>query len=552
MTQQDPKNSSLLQAVNDRTMSAADRAQIVVFNITQSGQDFLPTVTKMIQDNDEAAKVTDMVRELGEDPLISERYIGPANVNGVGKLGCAVTGINYAWVTTRDSVTCLPCDIKELQQGDVVLINAKMQRIVAKDGDLAATGYVASVESVPEGSTGQVVIKTRGDESQLAWLHHKLLDSPPKPGSKVIYDERHRFVLSSINTDTKGDELLSSLATLPTVRRADVGSPHPIAAQVVNHFRDALEHPDWVKQLGSRDRKGYLFVGQTGGGKSYHIKLIATEVHDLIEQHTGQRTSRVFICDASQFWSPYFGETEQKITSWANKISALGSQKIKGQDGKEVAVPLLGVIEECEALFRSRGGDQHASGHLFDRVLALLLQKLESVENAIGVPIVWVCSTNRADLIDAAAMRRIGMRKAIFGNLDAEAANLVMLTKLKKLKCNSQKLASEVIKYLYENEEGQGLARVTLEGGKTRTLKRCHLVTPAILEEAVSFAVDQCLEKSREAGALQKVESGDVVQFLGTHFNHLSRMLTADNVPEYCPEWFAENSVPVMNVQVIR
>jgi SpoVK/Ycf46/Vps4 family AAA+-type ATPase len=432
-----------------------------------------------------------------------------------------------------------------------VLINTKLQRIVGKDGDLTACGQVAVVEAIPEASPGQVVVKVGGDQSQVAWLHHKLIDDPPQPGSKVVYDERHRFVLNKVSTETKGEELLSD--NLPIVRREDVGAPHPIAEQVVNHFRDALERPEWLEQLGSRDRRGYLFVGQTGGGKSYHIKLIATEIHDLVEQHCGQRHGRVFLCDASQFWSPYFGETEQRINSWAQKISKLGSQKIKDKEGNEIAVPLLGVIEECEALFRSRGGDQQASGHLFDRVLALLLQKLESVENAIGVPIVWVCSTNRPDLIDAAAMRRIGMRKAIFGNLNAEAAAMVMATKTARIKnSNKEKITRETVQYLYEVEDRQAIAKVSFSNRTERVLHRRELVTPSILEEAVSYAVDQCISDSRETGRLQNVLAAEVVEFLDKHFNHLAGMLTPHNLPEYCPEWFAEDAVPVTHVKVLR
>ncbi len=551
------KNRVLVRTWHEKGLPATDRAQAVIFEVTAHGLDYVPAIAHLIKDSDEASQVTDVLKTLGEEPLITERYLGPAKISGVGSLACAITGVQYAWVTSRDGVSCLPCsssEVEVLKVGDLVLISPKVKRIIGRDGDLASCGSVAVVEAIPEDKAGQVIVKNHTDHIQVAWLHHTLLGSPPEVGEQVIYDEDHRFVLSRISTDTSGKELLSVLANLPIVRRHEVGSPHPIAQQVVNHFRDAIERPEWLEALGSRDRKGYLFIGQTGGGKSYHIKLIATEIHDLIEEHTGTRQSRVFLCDASQFWSPYFGETEQRINNWAKKVAKIGSQKLKDKDGKELAVPILGVIEECEALLRARGGDLQASGHLFDRVLSLLLQKLESVENALGVPIVWICSTNRPDLVDAAAMRRLGMRKAVFGSLTAEATEQVMLTKVAHLKgsTNKEKITKEVVHYLHESEEHQALVQVHFHNGSTRVLHRCELVTPAILEEAVSFAVDRCLSDSREVGKLQNVLAAEVVEFLQSHFDHLAKTLTVHNLPEYCPEWFAEDATPIASVKVIR
>ena len=65
-----------------------------------------------------------------------------------------------------------------------------------------------------------------------------------------------------------------------------------------------------------------------GTGKSYHLKLLATEIHDFVEALTGVRTSRLVMLDASNFWCPYFGETEQRIARWAAKLEQLGSRAL--------------------------------------------------------------------------------------------------------------------------------------------------------------------------------------------------------------------------------
>ena len=86
-------------------------------------------------------------------------------------------------------------------------------------------------------------------------------------------------------------------------------------------------------------------------------------------------------------------------------------------------------VEECDALLRTRG-DQTGSGHLFDRPLALFLQKIESLEAALKCPILWVATSNRPDLVDPASLRRIGMRTVTFGTLTAAEAAVVLAKKL--------------------------------------------------------------------------------------------------------------------------
>jgi hypothetical protein len=214
---------------------------------------------------------------------------------------------------------------------------------------------------------------------------------------------------------------------------------------------------------------------------------------------------------------------------------------------------------------------------LFDRVLSLLLQKFESIEGALRVPIIWVCSTNRPDLVDAAALRRIGMRKIIFGNLSASGARSVMQKKIAKdlplrameaisgmSRAEADKLrayatdpqtrealVSKVIGYLYGPEPKQAIAEVTFGNGQRRMLNRSDLITPAILEEGVSLGIDRCLTKSRKAGYLLGLDADDVIAFLHEHYTGLPNVLSEANIAEHCPEWFADDAVRVTNVRPV-
>jgi hypothetical protein len=305
-----------------------------------------------------------------------------------------------------------------------------------------------------------------------------------------------------------------------------------------------------------RNRCSYLFCGSTGGGKSYHLKLLASEIHDLVEELTGERTSRLVLADASKFWSPYFGETEQKISRWIEKLAALGAQRLKTKDGTFINMPLLVGLEECDQMLRSRGGGD-SSSHLFDRPLSFLLQKTESLECALQVPIVWVATSNRADLIDAAALRRMGMRKVLFGTLKGHEALTVLKTKVPNempvcgnngVSGSREGLLRAVLGYLYGPEPSQPIAEVQFTNSKRRTLNRSDVVTPAILEEAVSFGVDRCLQKSRRVGRLLGLDAADVATFLDQHFVNLAYMLNEYNVAEHCPEWFAHEPLTASKV----
>jgi SpoVK/Ycf46/Vps4 family AAA+-type ATPase len=213
-------------------------------------------------------------------------------------------------------------------------------------------------------------------------------------------------------------------------------------------------------------------------------------------------------------------------------------------------IPLIVVLEECEALLRSRGESQ-GSGHLFDRPLSLLLQKTESLENALQSPIIWIATTNRADLADAAALRRMGMRQVSFGPLRANEAAQVLRTKIADVPihgANAEALLSRAISYLFGPEPKQPVAEVHLSNSERRTLNRCDLVTPAVLEEAISAAVDSCLRRSEREGALRGLDAGDLLRFLHRHFSGLAKNLRGHNVAEHCPDWFAREQLHVVRV----
>ena len=108
----------------------------------------------------------------------------------------------------------------------------------------------------------------------------------------MVYDPQRRFVLAVVDTQSDGSELLVDPENLETVRREDVGAPRTIVDDILRRVRMFVQRPDWLAKMFVRRRVSYCFSGPTGSGKSFHLKLIATEVTDLVEELTGKRSSR--------------------------------------------------------------------------------------------------------------------------------------------------------------------------------------------------------------------------------------------------------------------
>jgi ATP-dependent 26S proteasome regulatory subunit len=524
-----------------------------MYNVCEDGVDYRRTLEQVVRDGDDGRELLKKREAEGKTALVSATFLGTYECE---------QGRGYAMVTRGQESIYLPAapdSVQQYQMGEAVLVDLKAERVVGRDGQAPIAGDVVPVNLQPPDKPGHVIV-THHDRRQLARLHHSLLDRPDllRPGKEVVYDPATQFVLAAIDTGSSGEELLVDPNSIANVRCEDVGAPKPVVGEILARARQFIERPDWIMRMNVRQRCSYLFVGGTGSGKSYHLKLIANGIHDLVEEYTGERASRLVIVDASQFWTPLFGETEQRIVRWTNEVQALGSQRLRGRDGSELQIPLIIALEECEGLLRSRG-DMHGSGHLFDRPLALLLQKIESLESTLQVPIIWIMSSNRSDLVDAAALRRLGMRQVHFGSLRADEALAVLKTKIppampifgegnRKAEQARSALFRSVIGYLYGPEPKQAIAEVRLGNSERRMLNRRDVVTPAVLEEAVSAAVDRCLRKSNRAGELLGLDAADVVGFLHKHFVHLGRTLRPHNVAEHATEWFERDRPTIAEV----
>ncbi len=544
------------QTLQDTNLPPEKRAELAAFYVHEQGLDAVPAIASVIRTADEAQALRAKVNESEGNPLALEIFLAVE----------VRDGRTYAVVTRVGDDLRLPAQAEEvegLEFGDPVLVDTKSGRLAGRDGELPCPGDVTSVVERVKGERNIVLVKHHEQVVQARVPESLCRDAPLPIGARVIYDPARRFIRRRLEGGSDGHELLTPLEQLDQVSRDKLGAAHPVLDEILFLIQRWVLHPDWMQRMQARAVNSYLFAGSTGTGKSFHLKVLAKEVSDFIYQQTGQRLSRLVMVDASTFYSSLFGETENKINSFFDRLATLGKTPLVGRDGRPVAAPLIVVLEEAEALFRARG-EVGGSAHLFDRPLALMLQRLSSVSGELGVPATFIATTNRADLIDPAALRRIGMRAVTFGSLSAGQAASVLDKKLDaRLKFRDadrfadvetarQVMINIVLSYLYGNDPDQGIAEVRMQDGQRRTIRRSDLVTGAQLEEAVSRAIDECLRQSDAVDDLLGIDAESIVRALQAQYTSLATLFRPHNLPEHLPQWFAGEPLRVESVRPLR
>ncbi len=528
--------SSLRETLTNETIPAKDRASIASFEVIEHGIDTLGPLTELITEAD--AGRTNQTDE--QAVCVSECLIHK--------------GGDYALVTLDNKDARVAADAKLLNKldiGDRVWIDTELKRIVGRDGELPTRGDIAVIESKPADHPRQVIVKYH-ERLEVARLPQWMIDDPKacKSGDEVVYDPRTRFIERPISSRAEPSDLAAELDSLKKVAEEDLGALKPELKELLERIECMIHHPEWFQRLRSEPRLGYLLCGPTGTGKSFSAAYVVTQFHQMIAALVGRPISRTVVVNASEFWSPWFGETEQKIIRWFYQLQQFASQPIRSEDGREIYPPVIVLLEECEALFRSRSAND-SSSHLFDRPLSLLLAKLDSSEDTLRAPIIWLCTSNRPDLTDSAALRRIGSRQLNFGHLKLAETIAILKKSISPdlpLASTHDDLLQTVVGYLYGQSPPQGLVELQMSNSQHRTIDRRDLVTPAVLNEALSWAKDRALRRSVHVGSLQAIDAGDVVLYLRRHFRTLCQNLQPHNVAEHVPQLVAGQSLHVTGV----
>jgi cell division protease FtsH len=210
----------------------------------------------------------------------------------------------------------------------------------------------------------------------------------------------------------------------------DVVGIDGIKAEVVRSVNLFLSHQTFRSSMGGSARRGVLFEGPPGTGKTFVAKAMAKEA----------QVPFLFV-SASAFQSMYFGQTNRKIRTFFKRL-----RKYARTEGGAI-----GFIEEIDAIGGARRGQGGSSGEGITGVVNELLVQLQSfdspsrgqrVRNAwidavnrylpeglhirkpavVPANVLIIGATNRKDDLDAALLRPGRFDRSIYFGLPGRSA----------------------------------------------------------------------------------------------------------------------------------
>jgi cell division protease FtsH len=210
----------------------------------------------------------------------------------------------------------------------------------------------------------------------------------------------------------------------------DVVGIDGIKAEVVRSVNLFLAHQTFHDSMGGSARRGVLFEGPPGTGKTFVAKAMAKEA----------QVPFLFV-SASAFQSMYFGQTNRKIRTFFKQL-----RKYARTEGGAI-----GFIEEIDAIGGARRGQGNGSSEGITGVVNELLVQLQSFETpsrgqrivnawidvvnrylpdgkhvqkraVIPANVLVIAATNRKDDLDAALLRPGRFDRSIYFGLPGRAA----------------------------------------------------------------------------------------------------------------------------------
>jgi ATP-dependent Zn protease len=198
------------------------------------------------------------------------------------------------------------------------------------------------------------------------------------------------------------------------VRLADVVGAEATRREAIDTLNLFLAHQTFATEMGGAARRGVLFEGPPGTGKTYLAKALAAEAG----------VPFLFV-SASAFQSMYFGQTNRKIRSFfkalrkaaraeggaigfIEEFDAIGGAR-SGMNSGSMREGIVGVVNELLVQMQSFDmptGGQRITSWFVDRCNALLPRHLALPRpQPTSANILVIAATNRAADLDPALLR---------------------------------------------------------------------------------------------------------------------------------------------------
>jgi ATP-dependent 26S proteasome regulatory subunit len=332
----------------------------------------------------------------------------------------------------------------------------------------------------------------------------------------------------------------------PVVAERDIGQPHWALHWLIRRTRLLLFRPDLLQRFDLRPRCAVLMTGPSGTGKTLTIRAFLHAFERLLIERTGRADlgSRVIQAKVSELLSEWLGRSDKNIEELFNDIHAVAAEEVETAQGERMYLPVVVLLEEVEGIARRRG---EWDGGIYDRIVGTLLQRLDDATHDLGkLPVILIATSNRPDLIDAAMWRRLAGVRAHFTRLDRDGL-LAVLGKKIPPQCplaggeghaseeRRARLIDQVVDWFYGPAvENHRLVEIRLRDGQKAVKYRQDFLTGAVVEQAVSSAIDQAVFQAEEAGAERVSLSAEgLIEAFRQHVDGLADNLTPANAGDY-------------------
>ena len=151
---------------------------------------------------------------------------------------------------------------------------------------------------------------------------------------------------------------------------------------------------------------GMLLYGPPGTGKTMFAKAIITELKKSFKKN-GKEVEIVFYTPTgADLKGKYVGETEKNITKYYRTMSQCLKDKCS-DNSKKIVIGII-FIDECDAIAKSRDGDETGLNALSVNTLLQMMDGINSNPN-----IITIGATNEPWVLDSAILRRFKTKQLL-------------------------------------------------------------------------------------------------------------------------------------------
>ena len=238
------------------------------------------------------------------------------------------------------------------------------------------------------------------------------------------------------------------------VRLADVVGAEATRREAIDTLNLFLAHQTFATEMGGEARRGVLFEGPPGTGKTYLAKALAAEAG----------VPFLFV-SASAFQSMYFGQTNRKIRSFfkalrkaaraeggaigfIEEFDAIGGAR-SGMNSGSMREGIVGVVNELLVQMQSFDmptGGQRVTSWFVDRCNALLPRHLALPRpEPTSANILVIAATNRAADLDPALLRPGRFDRVIHFDLPPRADRMAIAAHYLARKAHQPEVTPEAV-----------------------------------------------------------------------------------------------------------